>query len=118
MAEDWLAAKAPYMEAWEGSKLKVVGLDALPTYKRVVAWFPGPMEDMERYLLWLRRLNWGLDTGTWRVHECREEPHGVRLVFSIDTASITVLERLRWRPFSGVGQAIFSLLGPKPEGRK
>jgi hypothetical protein len=43
----WLASQAPTMVAWEGSRLKVVGLDALPTYKRVVAWFPGPVEGME-----------------------------------------------------------------------
>jgi hypothetical protein len=36
----------------------------------------------------------------------------------MDTASITVLEGLRWRPFSEVGQAVFSLLGAKPEGKK
>jgi hypothetical protein len=59
---DWLAIKAPMMVAWEGSRLKGVGLDALPTYKRVVAWFPGPVEDMEQYLLRLCRLNRGLDT--------------------------------------------------------
>jgi hypothetical protein len=102
------------MAVWEGSRLKVVGLDALPTYKRVVAWFPGLMEDMER----LRRLNQGLDTGNWRVYERREEPNGVRLVLSIDTASVTMLEGLRWRPFRGVGQAVFSLLGVKPGGKK
>jgi len=45
----WLAGKVPTLRAWEGSRLKMVGLDALPTYKRVVAWFPGPVEDMERY---------------------------------------------------------------------
>jgi len=28
------------------------------------------------------------------------------------------LERLRWRPFSGVGQATVSLLGAKSEGKK
>jgi hypothetical protein len=28
-----------------------VGLDVLPTYKRVVAWLLGPAEDTERYLL-------------------------------------------------------------------
>jgi hypothetical protein len=39
-------------------------------------------------------------------------------VLSIDTASITVLEGLQWRPFSGVGQATFTLLGVKPEGEK
>jgi len=39
-------------------------------------------------------------------------------VLSIDTTSVTVLERMGWRPFSGVGWAIFSLLGVKPEGKK
>jgi len=95
-----------------------VGLDALPTYKRVVAWFPGPAEDMEQYFLWLRKLNRGLDTRHWRVYEHREESNGVRLVLSIDAASVSVLERLRWRPFSGVGQATVSLLGAKSEGKK
>jgi hypothetical protein len=31
--KDWLAAKAPILEVWEGSRLKVVELDALVTYK-------------------------------------------------------------------------------------
>ena len=81
-------------------------------------WFSGPAEDAERCLLRLRRLNQGLDTKLWRVYERKEEPNGVRLVISIDKASITVLERLGWRPFSGVAQATFSLLGVKPEGKK
>jgi hypothetical protein len=68
---------------------------------------------MERLFLRLRRLNRGLDTGNWRIYEHKEEPKGVRLVLSIDK-SITVLEGLRWRPFSRVGQAVFSLLGVKP----
>jgi hypothetical protein len=46
---DWLAARIPILEAWDGSRLKMVGLDALPTYKSAVAWFPGPVEDTERY---------------------------------------------------------------------
>jgi hypothetical protein len=115
---DWLTSKVPTLEAWEGSRLKVVGLDALPTFKRVAAWFPGPVEDMERYFTRLHRLNRGLDTGQWRVYERREDPNGVRLVLSIDSAMVTILEVLKWRPFSGVVQAIFSLLGTKPEGRK
>jgi hypothetical protein len=44
---DWLADKVPTMAAWEGSRLKVVGMDTLPTYKRVMAWFPGLVEDTE-----------------------------------------------------------------------
>jgi hypothetical protein len=36
---DWLAARVPTLVAWEGSRHKMVGLDALPTYKRVVASF-------------------------------------------------------------------------------
>jgi len=39
-------------------------------------------------------------------------------VLSVNEASITVLERLGWRPFSGVGQATFSLLGATLEGKK
>jgi hypothetical protein len=66
----------------------------------------------------LCRLNRRLDTGQWRVYERREDPNGVCLVLSIDTASVTILEGPKWKPFSGVGQAIFSLLGTKPEGRK
>jgi hypothetical protein len=95
-----------------------VGLEDLLTYRRVVAWFLGPGEDTERYFLWLRRLNRGLETGLWRVYECKEEPNGVRLVLSVDSSSIAVLEGLGWRPYSGVGHTVFSPLGAKPEGRK
>jgi hypothetical protein len=115
---DWLTSRVPNLEAWEGSRLKIVGLDALPSFKRVAAWFPGPVEDTEQYLTRLCRLNRGLDIGQWRVYERREDPNRVRLVLSIDKASVTKLEGLKLRPFSGVGQAIFSLLGTKPEGRK
>jgi len=52
------------------------------------------------------------------VYKRREEPNGVRLVLSIDSASVTVPEGLQWRPFSGVGQAVFSLLAAKPGGKK
>ena len=58
---------------------------------------------------------WTPGTGEY---ERREESNGVRLALSIDAASSSVLERLRWRPFSGVGQATFSLLGAKSEGKK
>ena len=116
--KDWLDSQVSTVVVWEGSRLKVMGLDALPTYKRVVARFPGPVKDTEQLLSWLRRLNQGLDTRNWRVYECKEEPNRVRFVLSVDTASVTVLEGLCWRPFSGVGQAVFSLLGVKPEGKK
>ena len=104
MTKDWLAAKVPTLVAWEGSRLKVVDLDALPPFKRVDARFLGSTEDTERCSSRFHRLNRGLDTGQWRIY-------GVRLVLSIDTASATVLEGLCWRTFSSVGQAIFSLLG-------
>jgi len=41
LTKDWLAARVPTLVAWESFRLKLVGLDALPTYKRVMAWFPG-----------------------------------------------------------------------------
>jgi hypothetical protein len=52
------------------------------------------------------------------VYERRYQTKGIRLVLSIDTASITVLEGLQMRLFSGVGQANFTLLGVKPEWEK
>ena len=48
--------------AWEGPRLKMVGLDALLTRRRVVAWFPGTVNDTGRYFQGLRRLNQGQDT--------------------------------------------------------
>jgi hypothetical protein len=70
----------------------------------VVAWFPGRAEDAERYLLRLRRLNKGLDTRYWRVYERREVSKGIRLVLSIDAASVNVLEGLKWRNSAAWGR--------------
>ena len=67
VTKDWLAARVPTLVAIEGSRFKLVGLDALRTYKRVVAWFPGPSKDAERYLLRLRRLNRSLGTRHWSL---------------------------------------------------
>ena len=38
--KDWLAGKVQTPTAWEGSRLKMACLDALPTCKRVVAKLP------------------------------------------------------------------------------
>ena len=61
--KNWWASSVSALEAWEGSRLKVVGLYALHTYKSVVACFPGPVEEAERYLLRFIKLNRGLDIG-------------------------------------------------------
>jgi hypothetical protein len=116
--KDWLGREVPKMNVGEGSKLRMVGLEVHPTYKKAVAWFQGPREDTECLFQRLHRLNRGLDTSQWRVYERMDEPKGVRLVLSIESQSVTTLEGLKRRPFSGVGQAVFSLLGIKPEGKK
>jgi len=59
---DRLAARVPTLVALEGCRFIIVRLDAIATYKIVVAWFPGPVEDTERHFQLLRRLNLGLDT--------------------------------------------------------
>jgi hypothetical protein len=84
----------------------MVGLDALPTYKGVVAWFPGPGKDMECYFQRLRRLNQGLNTSHWRVYERKREPDRICLVVSIDSPLIVAWDKQ------------YSLLGVKPKGRK
>jgi hypothetical protein len=76
----------------------------------MVAWFPSPLEDMERYFQRIRRLNRGLDTGHWRVYERKEEPSGVHLVLSIDSSSVAALKGMGWRPFRSVGESIFPVL--------
>jgi len=81
----------------------MVGKDALPTYQRVVAWFAGLLEDMEHYFQRLHRLNQELDTSHWRFYERKEEPNGVCHVLSRDIISVTVLERMGWRPFNSMG---------------
>jgi hypothetical protein len=84
-------------------------------------WWPGfraPRRTQSGFFYGFVGLTKGLDTENWRAYERREEPNGVRLVLSIDTASVTMLEGLRWRPFSSVRQAVFSLLGVKPGGKK
>jgi hypothetical protein len=91
---DWLAASVPILVAWESSRLKMVGLDALSTYKRVVAWLLGPLEDTERYFQLLRRLNQGLDTRHWTVYEHTEEPNRVRHMLSTDTTSVTAMQEM------------------------
>ena len=75
--KDGLAARVPTLAAWEGLRLKLVGLDALPIYRSVVAWFPGPALVGERYLLRLRKLNQDLETKYWKVYERREESNGL-----------------------------------------
>jgi hypothetical protein len=114
----WLGTEVPKMNVGDGSKLHMVGLQVLPTYKRAVAWFPGPGEDMEHLFQRLHRLNQALDTSQWRAYEHKEEPNRVRLVLNIDSQSVTTLEGLKWRPLSGVGQAVFSLLGQKGRSKK
>jgi hypothetical protein len=78
------------MKAWKGSRLKKVGLEILPTYKRVAAWFPDPPEDTESLFQRLRRLNRGVNTGQGRLYERRKEPKGIRLVVSIDSPAIHI----------------------------
>ena len=69
--KDWLDARIRTLVGWEASRLKIMGLDALSIYKRVVAWFTGHEEGAERYLLRFRKLNQGLDTKHWTIYERR-----------------------------------------------
>jgi hypothetical protein len=54
-----------------------------------------------------------LDTYKRKDYELKKEPNWVRLVLSIDSTSITALERLGWWPKTGVDRSSFSLLGVK-----
>jgi hypothetical protein len=79
ITRDWLASSISTLTAWEGSKLKLVGLEALPTYGIILVWLPGPAEETGQYLQRLRRLNQGLETDNWRIYGRKEESNGVCL---------------------------------------
>jgi len=74
----------PTLKTKEGSRLKMVDLDAPLTCRRVVAMFPGMVEVTGRCVQRLRRLNQGLNTSHWRVYEGKKEPNWVRTVLIID----------------------------------
>lgn len=63
----------------------MVGLEALITCRRVMAWFPGTVGDTGRYFQRLRRLNQGLDISHWRVYEGKEKCNWVCTVLSTDS---------------------------------
>jgi hypothetical protein len=111
-SKDWLAAQIPDLVLREGgSRLKIVGMDALPTYKRMLAWFSGPPVENDVLLRRLRRQNDGIDTRQWRVYERRAEPRGVRLVLSMDSPSVATISSRGNRLFCGTAQAVFTPLG-------
>jgi hypothetical protein len=47
----------------------------------------------------------------------KEEPQGIRLVLGIDQTSVTALDKMKWKPFSRLGQASSTLLNAKTEGK-
>lgn len=57
--QNWQSSNVSPLTVWEGSRLKMAGLEVLLIFKRVVAWFPGPAVDTGRYFQRLRRLNQG-----------------------------------------------------------
>jgi hypothetical protein len=61
-----------------------MGLGALPFYKESWHGSPGPVEDTERYLQRLRRLNQRLNTSQWRVYKSKGESKGVCTFLSTD----------------------------------
>jgi hypothetical protein len=75
------------------------------------------VEDTENLFRWLHRLNQGLDTEQWRIMSARRNSVGTDLCSAL-IRHVAALERMDWKPFSGKGQAIFSLVGAKPEGKK
>lgn len=62
----WLGNNVSSLKAWDCSRLKMFGLEALPTYNRVLAWFPCPAGDTVRYFQRIHRLNQVLNSSKWK----------------------------------------------------
>lgn len=85
---NWLDSNVSALKEQDGSRLKVMGLEALLTYKEWLLGFQRPVEDTERYLQRLRRLNQGLNTSQWRVYESKEESDGFCTFLNTDPSSV------------------------------
>lgn len=107
---DWLGKQVPNMTPWEGSRLAVVGMEALPTFKKVALWIPGPSATTPVFFDRLERLNTGLRTGAWRVWERRNATAGVRLIVSMDASTVELLGARGMRLYCGAGMATVTLL--------
>jgi hypothetical protein len=70
----------------------MVGLDALHTFKRVVAWFPGPVEIRSGTIS--DSVGWIPATGECMSAKVKSD--GVHLVLSIDSLSVTALKVMGW----------------------
>lgn len=110
----WVYHITPSLSEKEERKFKAVSLDDLLEYKKVIAWIPGLTDDNDAIFKMLERHNPGLKTNGWRVFERKVEGRkGVRLVLTMDTGSISALEKLGMRPAIGLGEATFTVATPR-----
>ena len=81
-----------------------------------MAWIPGPPAGTDKMLVRLVRLNPGLRTTGWTVHEWQDGggEKDTRLFLSIDEGATPVLKSLGMRPYLGMGRAAFKVLKAKP----
>ena len=111
----WLRENVGSLREWEGAKLQTVKQKDLPRYVRAIAWIPGLPVETKKILVTLARLNPGLTTARWTVHE-RQERGGekeTRLFLRIDEGALPVLKGLGRRFYFGIGRATVKLLGAK-----
>ena len=110
----WLRENVEILREWEGAKLQTVE-QRLPKMRKSDGVDPWPAGGNGEILVRLARLNPGLTTARWTVHE-RQEGDGekdTQLVLSIDEGAVPVLEGLGMRPYFGMGRGTFKLLGAK-----
>ena len=119
----WLKGQVRNLRKWEGADLEVIEAHELLKYVRVMAWIPGAPMDTAVMLRRLEKLNSGLATGRWIIHERHEDASGkgVRLALGVDHRAIPTLQAQGMRPYLGMGRASFRLLdahSKKAEGEK
>ena len=80
----WLRENVQSLREWEGARLQAVEQKDLPKYVRTIACIPDSPLEMEKILVRLARLNPGLKTAWWTVHE-RQDGDGKKDTHLIST---------------------------------
>lgn len=110
-SKKWLQCKIPKLNpVWPNSKLRVVNAYFQETAKltKFIVFIPGPKESVTNIFQRLCRMNPGLSTIGWRVHNRFKCEFGGKIVLAVDQISLANLELINFQPYYGLTRLFFS----------
>lgn len=102
---EWLKTIAAELKPWEGASLKAVMGEELPRLQILTGYFPdsakNTTDEVQQYL---ENQNQAIKAKSWKVISKLPEKDMLRVTFSVDFASVTVLKKLNYRLSYKFGQ--------------